>query len=247
MPYVARSRPTTRRTFKKRTFGRKTNTRSMYNIAKRVLRTNTETKSRITSYSTAGMVLSHNVPRLVASQVLATSQGTDSGATSGNRIGIAVEPVGLKLYVELAQEQPLSGTNLLNGDIWVKFWVLSAHHSSVNTSNDFLRLISSNTMLAPVQRRTHNVIRSFTVNLKNMYNWWNAGSVLDAAPAFKTKVLYIPMNKMRKYLYENDVTDNGKYQDYCVHAVAFSAHPAADTSTALATVKLNTEFFFKDS
>ena len=80
-----------------------------------------------------------------------------------------------------------------------------------------------------------------------MYNWWNAGSALDATPAFKTKVLYIPMNKVKKYLYENDTLDNGKYFDYCVHAVAFSAHPSVSTATNLASIKMNSEFFFKDS
>ncbi len=244
MPYTVRK---STRTAKKRMYKRKPNTRSMYNIAKRVLKSNTETKSRITSYSTAGMILSHNVPRLVASQVLQTSQGTDGDGTSGNRIGISIQPVGLKLYIEMAQEQPLSGTNLVNGNIWVKFWLLSTHHSNVNTSNDFLRLISSNTTLAPVQRRTHNVIRSFSVNLKNDYNWWNAGSVVDATPAFKTRVIYIPMNRINKYLYDNDTTDDGKYYNYCIHAVAFSAHPAVDTSTQLANIKVNTEFFFKDN
>lgn len=250
MPYArqsSRPRTTMRRSYKKRTYARKPTTRNMYSIAKRVLRTNTETKSRITAFSAGGMILNHNVPRLVASQLLATSQGTDGDGFTGNRIGIAVEPVGLKLYIEMAQEQPLSGTNMLNGDIWVKFWVLASHHSNVNTSTDFLRLISSNTMMAPVQRRTHNVIRQFSVNLRNMYNYWNASSVLDAAPAFKTKTLYIPMNKVKKYLYENDTLDNGKYFDYCVHAVAYSAHPSVTTATNLANIKLNTEFFFKDS
>jgi len=150
MPYVARPSTAMRKNYKKRPYARKTSTRSMYTIAKRVLKSNTETKSRITAYSTGGMILSHNVPRLVAAQCLQTSQGTDGDGTSGNRIGIAVEPVGLKLYMELAQEQPLSGTNMVNGNIFVKVWILKAHHSSINTSNDFLRLISSNTMLAPV-------------------------------------------------------------------------------------------------
>jgi len=236
-----------RRPYKKRSYTRKASTRNMYNIAKRVLRSNVETKSRVTSYSTGGMVLSHNVPRLVASQLLQTSQGTDGDGTFGNRVGISLQPVGIKLYFEINQEQPDTATNLLNGDIWIKVWVLSTHHSNVNTSNDFLRLISSNTMLAPIQRRTHNVVRSFKINLKNMYNWWNAGSALDVAPAFKTRTLWIPMNKVKKYLYENDVTDVGKYYDYCCHAVAFSAHPSATTSTALANIKLNTEFFFKDA
>ncbi|AJP36388.1 putative capsid protein [Avon-Heathcote Estuary associated circular virus 9] len=247
MPYVRKPRSTMRRPYKKRTMRRKPTASSMYNIARKVLRSNVETKSRITSYSTSGMILSHNVPRLVASQLLQTSQGTDSGATSGNRVGISVQPVGIKLYIEINQEQPAAATGLLNGDIWVKFWVCSTHHSNVNTSNDFLRLISSNTMLAPVQRRTHNVIRSFKLNLRNYFTHWNAGSAIDATPAFKTRTIWIPMNKIKQYLYENDVTDNGKYFDYCCHAVAFSAHPSVNTSTALAAVKLNTEFFFKDA
>ena len=245
MPYVRKTTRTMRRPSKKRTYTRKPAARSMYNIAKRVLRTNTETKSRITSYFQD--TLNHNVPKLVASQLLRTSQGTDSGATSGNRIGISVQPVGLKLYIEMAQFQPLAGTNLTNGNIWLKFWVLKTHHTNINISNDFLRLISSNTLLAPVQRRTHNVVRQFSVNLKNDYNWWNAGSAVDATPAFKTRVMYIPMGKISKYLYENDTTDDGKYFNYCVHCVAYTAHPAADTTTELATIKVNSEFFFKDN
>lgn len=244
MVYARKPRTTTK-TYKKRTYARKPSSKSMYSIAKRVLRANTETKSRVTPYLTD--TLNHNIPKLIATQLLRTSQGTSSGETFGNRIGVAIQPVGLKLYVQMAQLQPVAGAGLLNGNIWIKFWVLKTHHSNVNTSNDFLRLISSNTMLAPVQRRTHNVVRSFTVNLKNDFNWWNAGSAIDATPGFKTRVLYIPMGKINSYLYENDVTDDGKYYNYCVHAVAFSAHPSVTTSTELATINLNTELFFKDS
>ncbi len=242
MPYPVRK---TTRTTKKRTYKRKPTTRSMYSIAKRVLRSNTETKSRITSYFQDTLL--HNVPKLIATQLLRTSQGTDSGATSGNRIGISIQPVGLKLYIELAQYQPSAATNVFNGNIWIKFWVLRSHHSNINISNDFLRLISSNTMLAPVQRRTHNVVRSFSVNLKNDFTWWNAGSAVDATPSFKNKVMYIPMGKINKYLYENDVADDGKYFNYCIHAVAYSAHPAVDNTTQLATIKVNSELFFKDN
>ncbi len=247
MPYVRKTTRTVRRPYKKRSYTRKASSRNMYNIAKRVLRSNVETKSRVTSYGTSGVVLSHNVPRLIASQLLQTSQGIDGDGTSGNRIGISLQPVGLKLYFEINQEQPAGSTNVLNGNIWVKVWILKTHHSNVNTSNDYLRLISSNTMLAPVQRRTHTVVRSFSVNLKNDYNWWNNGSALDATPSFKTRTMWIPMGKIQKYLYENDTTDVGKYYDYCCHAVAFSAHPDVTTSTELAGIKLNTEFFFKDA
>lgn len=134
-----------------------------------------------------------------------------------------------------------------NGDIWVKVFILKTHHTNINTSPDFLRLISSNTMLAPVQRRTHNVVKIFSVNLANKYNWWNAGSALDAAPAFKTKTIWIPLGKIKNYMYENDIVDNGKHFNYCVHAVAFSAHPQVTTSTVLGHLSLDYEFFFKDA
>ena len=246
MPYVRKNR-TMRKPYKKRTYTRKSSTKSMYNIAKRVLKSNTETKSRVTSWSPSGILLSHNVPRIISNQLIGTTQGTDGDGFNSNRIGVSIQPVGLKLYIQMAQEQPLADTNMINGNIWIKVWVLKSHHSNINASNDFLRLISSNTTLAPVNRRTHNTVRSFSVNLKNDFTYWNSSSAIDVTPEFKTRVMYIPMGSIKKYLYENDTTDDGKYYNYCIHAVAFSAHPAADTNSVLANIKVTTEFFFKDN
>lgn len=246
MPYARKPR-TMRKPYKKRSYTRKPSSKSMYSIAKRVLKSNTETKSRVTSWSPSGILLSHNVPRIISNQLIGTTQGTDGDGFHSNRIGTSIQPVGLKLYIEMAQEQPLADTMMINGNIWIKVWVLRAHHSNINSSNDFLRLISSNTTLAPVQRRTHNVVRQFSINLKNYFEWWNNGSAIDATPEFKTRVLYIPMGNIKKYLYENDTTDDGKYFNYCIHAVAFTAHPAADTNSVLANIKVNSEFFFKDN
>lgn len=246
MPYARKTR-TPSKSFKKRSYTRKPSAKSMYSIAKRVMRTNTETKSRIQSFTPNPVTMYHNVPKLIATQLLVTSQGIDSGATSGNRIGNSIQPVGIKLYFQCRQDQAAAGTNMLNGNIWVKVWVLRTHHTNVNTSNDFLRLINSNTMMAPVERRTHNVVRTFSVNLKNEFNWWNAGSALDASPAFKTKTMYIPLGNIKSYQYENNTTNDGKSYNYCVHAACFSAHPDATTSTNLAKIQLNSELFFKDS
>jgi hypothetical protein len=102
-------------------------------------------------------------------------------------------------------------------------------------------------MMAPVERRTHAVVRSFSVNLKNEFSTWNAGAAVDVTPEFRTKIMYIPMGRIKSYHYENNTTNDGKSYNYCVHACAFSAHPDSTTSFNLAKISLNTELFFKDN
>jgi hypothetical protein len=51
----------------------------------------------------------------------------------------------------------------------IKVWILKTHHSNVNSSNDFLRYINTNSLMAPVERRTHNTVKILSFNLKNMY------------------------------------------------------------------------------
>jgi len=138
MPYVPRKSRTMRKPYKKRSYARKPSTKSMYSIAKRVLKSNTETKSRVTSWSPSGIMLSHNVPRLISNQLIGTSQGTDGDGFNSNRIGNSIQPVGLKLYIQMAQEQPLADTNMINGNIWIKVWVLKSHHTNINGSFSIL-------------------------------------------------------------------------------------------------------------
>ena len=108
MPYARKTR-TPSKSFKKRSYTRKPSAKSMYSIAKRVMRTNTETKSRIQSFTPNPVTMYHNVPKLIASQLLVTSQGIDSGATSGNRIGNSIQPVGINSIFNVVRTRLLLG------------------------------------------------------------------------------------------------------------------------------------------
>lgn len=209
---------------------------------KSVMSRQMETKSRITAVN--DQPLFHNVPKLLGSNLLITSQGVDGDGRSGNRIGSSINPIGIKLYIETSQYQPDTGLNFLNGEMKVKVWILRTHHSNVNVTNDFLRYINTNSLMAPVERRTHNTVKTMTFTLKNMYSGSTSNQVVDAAPAFVTRIIYLPLKG--KYLYENDSNNEGKIYNYCIHACAFSAHPQVNTSTRLADMSVATELFFKD-
>jgi hypothetical protein len=237
-----RKRSARKRAYKKRP-------KSTANFASRikaVLYKHIETKSRI-SNSQEELALSQNTPRIIYSNLLVTDQGTDGDGRTGNRIGVSVNPIGLSMYIQAKQYQPLSSENFLNGDIIVKVWIFKTHHSNVNTSNDFLHYINSNSLMAPVERRTHNTVKILNFCLRNLYTGPTTnGQVIDVAPAFKTMKIWIPFKG--KYLYENDTSNVGKkYNYYIVHACAYSAHPAAITGTVLAQINMAYEFFFKDA
>jgi hypothetical protein len=232
-----------KKTYKKRYTrkgGRKGN--GFAKAVKAVMYKQMETKSRITDVN--DQPLFHNVPKLIGANLLITTQGVDGDGRSGNRIGSSINPIGIKLYIESAQYQPANMLNFLNGDIKVKVWILKTHHTNINTSGDFLRYINTNSLMAPVERRSHSTVKTMTFTLRNQYTAPTSGQVVDVAPAFITRIVYLPLKG--KYLYENDISNVGKYFNYCVHACAYSAHPQVDTGIRLADFSLTTELFFKD-
>jgi hypothetical protein len=178
--------------FKKRTYRKRPTYRknTVAKTVKSIMYKQMETKSRI-EVSSAELALFHNVPRLISSNLLITSQGVDGDGRSGNRIGSAVNPIGIKLYIECSQWQPAELANFLNGDMKIKLWILKTHHSNVNTSNDFLRYINTNSLMAPVERRTHNTVKTMVINLTNQYSGSTSGQVVDVTPAFQTRIVWI--------------------------------------------------------
>eukprot|EP00959_Pyramimonas_sp_CCMP1952_P181711 3799040-Pyramimonas_sp.AAC.1 len=92
MPYARRNPKSARfrKPYKKRSYTRKPSAKSMYSIAKRVLRSNTETKkSQVDDYGlSTGQALYHNVPNLITTQLLQTSQSYDGDGAIGSRIGL---------------------------------------------------------------------------------------------------------------------------------------------------------------
>ena len=60
--------------------------------------------------------------------------------------------------------------------------------------------------MAPVERRTHNVVKTMNINLKNHFSGPTSGQVVDATPAFQTRVVWIPLKG--KYLYMSDINNS---------------------------------------
>jgi hypothetical protein len=86
---------------KKRTYRKRPKT-SLAKTIKTVMSRQMETKSRIQVVE-PGAPLFHNIPKLIGSNLLSTSQGVDGDGRSGNRIGSSVNPVGIKIYLETSQ------------------------------------------------------------------------------------------------------------------------------------------------
>jgi hypothetical protein len=82
--------------------------------------------------------------------------------------------------------------------------------------------------MAPVDRRTHNTVKTIYVNLKNQFSGPTSGMVVDVVPGFRTMTVWIPLKG--KYLYENDSNNVGKKHNLIIHACAFSAHPQISQS-----------------
>jgi len=98
--------------------------------------------------------------------------------------------------------------------------------------------------MAPVERRTHNTVKTMVISLKNLFTAPTSNQVVDVAPAFAQRILWIPLKG--KYLYENDSNNVGTIYNYCMHACAFGLHPSLSTSVHLAQISVTSEFFFKD-
>lgn len=237
--YKARRRPTRRAPVRRRP------TRNLRRVVQSVLNRNIETKNQIAVHASAA-ALGHNVPKLIASNLMRTTQGVTSDATSATRIGDRINPRGIKLYLQVRQHQPTSATNYENADIAIKLWMLKQHHSLINTSGDYLRTIVANNMMNPVDTKRATVVKTMTFKLKNMFSTWNASPTVESAPAFKTLTLWIPLAKYKQYLYQENTTDHGKYFDICFHAMAFSAHPDIVTDDHIANIDCSSEIFFKD-
>lgn len=244
--------PYARKTYKPRKYAPKSTTyrkpraSSMRRIAQSVVNRNVETKREISSIAINDS-LTHNTPRLIASNLMITTQGTNSNSTTSTRIGNRINPSGVKLYIHVHSDQADTATLLINGDISIKVWVLKQHHSMINTSGDFLRTIVTNNTMNPVDSRRASTLKTLTFKLKNLYSTWNAAPSVDIVPPFKTLTVWIPLGKYKQYQYQDNTSNHGKYFDICMHAMAYSAHPLAITGTSsLARMDVSSEIFFKD-
>lgn len=210
-----------------------------------VINRNVETKSQIAVHA-AAQALGHNVPRLIASNLMLTTQGVASDSAGQTRIGDRINPRGIKLYLQVRQHQPVLLNNLENADITIKLWIIKQHHSLVQPGPGFLRTIVANNLMNPVDGKRATIIKTMSFKLKNMFSVWNAAPGVDITPAFKTLTVWVPLAKYKQYLYQENVTQHGKYFDIAFHAMAFTAHPNAEADDHIANIDCSSEIFFKD-